>query len=63
MKLHHSLINSTQIHAYGIDVFDNLFDIEMDFGISHPDEFIPFEVDGSTIFLSFTSTDEQLNTC
>ena len=51
-QMDHSLINPKQIQAFGIDVFDNPFDMERDFGIDHPDCFIPFDVEGGSIALS-----------
>ena len=51
-QMDHSLINPNQIWAFGIDVFDNPFDMERDFGIDHPDCFFPFDVEGGSIALS-----------
>ena len=61
-QMDHSLINPDQIRAYGIDVSDNPFDKDKDFGIDHAECFIPFETAGSTIFFeSFVPSDEELN--
>ena len=61
-QMDHSLINPNQIRAYGIDVSDNPFDKDKDFGIDHAECFVPFQTAGSTIFFeSFVPSDEQLN--
>ena len=63
-QMDHSLINSKQIQAFGIDVFDSPFDMGKDFRIYHPYCFIPFDVEGSTIYFnSFTPLNEQLKSC
>jgi hypothetical protein len=58
----HSLINPNQIRANDIDMSNNPFDKDKDFGIDHAECFIPFRTAGSTVFFeSFVPSDEQLN--
>ena len=60
-SLDHSLINPNQIRAFGIDVWDNPYDTERQFGIVTDEVFIPFETDGTTIYFdSFTPTMQDL---
>ena len=60
-QMDHSLVNPNQIRAYGIDVSDNPFDRERDFGIQYDECFIPFATEGSTVYFdTFVPTDYQL---
>ena len=62
-QMDHSLVNPNQIRAYGIDVSDNPYDRERDFGIQHDDCFVPFSTEGSTVYFdTFVPTDHQLET-
>ena len=62
-QMDHSLVNPNQIRAFGIDVSDNPYDKERDFGITHDDCFIPFSTEGSTVFFdTFVPSDHQLDT-
>ena len=49
-QLDHSLINPNQIRHYGIPVSDDPYDSTQQFGINHPDVFIPFCTEGCTVF-------------
>ncbi|KAL7532807.1 hypothetical protein ACHAWF_006766, partial [Thalassiosira exigua] len=53
-KLDHSLINPNQIRHYGIAVSDNPFDADKPLGIDHDQDFIPFEVEGATVYFETT---------
>lgn len=62
-QMDHSLVNPNQIRAYGIDVSDNPFDRNRDFGIQHEECFIPFTTEGSTVYFdTFVTTDYQIET-
>mmetsp|Transcript_38822 Transcript_38822/g.82849 ORF Transcript_38822/g.82849 Transcript_38822/m.82849 type:complete len:728 (-) Transcript_38822:475-2658(-) len=60
-SMDHSLINPNQMRDFGIDVWDNSYDKERDFGIVADDILIPFETEGSTIFFeTFLPTQDDL---
>ena len=62
-QMDHSMVNPNQIRAYGIDVSDNPYDRERDFGIQHDDCFVPFSTEGSTVYFdTFVPTYHQLET-
>eukprot|EP00956_Cyclotella_meneghiniana_P012523 scaffold17820_cov42-Cyclotella_meneghiniana.AAC.5 len=62
-QMDHSLVNPNQIRAYGIDVSNNPYDRERDFGIQHDDCFVPFSTEGSTVYFdTFVPTDHQIET-
>lgn len=61
-KMDHSLWNPNQIRHYHIPVSDDVYDETREFGINHPDVFLPFETEGATVFIkSFRPTTDQLN--
>lgn len=61
-KMDHSLWNPNQIRHYHIPVSDDIYDETREFGINHPDVFLPFETEGATVFIkSFRPTKDQLN--
>ncbi|KAL7525647.1 hypothetical protein ACHAWF_001448 [Thalassiosira exigua] len=53
-KLDHSLINPNQIRHYGIALSDNPFDMGKSLGIDHDQDFIPFELEGATVYFETT---------
>ncbi|KAL7551888.1 LOW QUALITY PROTEIN: hypothetical protein ACHAWF_015099 [Thalassiosira exigua] len=53
-KLDHSLINPNQIRHYGIALSDNPFDMDKSLGIDHDQDFIPFELEGATVYFETT---------
>ncbi|KAL7538728.1 hypothetical protein ACHAWF_006190 [Thalassiosira exigua] len=53
-KLNHSLINPNQIRPYGIAVSDNPYDMDKLLGIGHDQDFIPFELEGTTVYYETT---------
>ena len=58
----HSLINPNQIRAFDIPVDDNPFTNNGNFGISHDEAFIPFDVDGTVVYFESRSpTDRELD--
>ena len=60
-SMDHSLINPNQMRAIGINVWDNPYDKERDFGIVVDGVMIPFDSEGSTIFFdTFTPNQEEL---
>ena len=62
-EMDHSLINPNQMRSYGIDVSDNPYDRDKDFGITHDECFIPFAAEGSTVYFdSYVPSDVQLET-
>lgn len=62
-EMNHSLINPNQIRSNRIDVSDNPYDRDKDFGITHDECFIPFVAEGSTVYFdSFVPSDVQLET-
>ena len=43
---------------------DNPYHSGQDLGIDHHDQFIPFNIEGSTVFFNyFVPTDAEINTC
>jgi hypothetical protein len=63
-SMDHSLINPSQIWAFGIQVSNNPYGEIHSFGISHEDCFILFEMEGSTVYFNtFVSSDDQLQSC
>jgi hypothetical protein len=61
-SMDHSLINPNQIRVTSIPVNDDPFNQTQPFGINHPETFIPFATEGSTIyFTSRTPTNEELD--
>ena len=53
-KLDQSLINPNQIRHYGIAVSDNPYDVDKSLGIDHEQDFIPFELEGGTVYFETT---------
>ena len=49
-----SLINLDQICHYGIPVLDDPHDTDMNLGTDHDNVFVPFIMQGSTVFFSLT---------
>jgi hypothetical protein len=47
--LPNSLLNPNQLRAYGLDVNDNPFDTNADFGIISDEVFIPFDTTGTVV--------------
>jgi hypothetical protein len=61
-SMDHSLINPNQIWVTGIPVNSDPFNQTQPFGIDHPETFIPFATEGTTIYLtSRTPTNEELD--
>ncbi|KAL7546618.1 hypothetical protein ACHAWF_009948 [Thalassiosira exigua] len=53
-RLDHSLINPNQIRHYGIAVSDNPYVMDKSLGIVHDQDFIPFEMEGATVYFETT---------
>ena len=62
-SMDHSLVNPNQLRAFGIDVYDNPYDIKP-MGIQITDnKLLPFRSDGATIyFTTWSPTDEEMDT-
>ena len=60
-SLSHSLLNPNQLRTYGIDVDDNPFSHEHEFGIDADKAFIPFDMTGAIVyFQTRTPMDAEL---
>ena len=46
----HSLVNLNQIHMTGTPVLDDPFNTTRRLGIHHGDAFVPFKIDGPTVY-------------
>ena len=58
----HSLINPNQIRDFGIDLFDNPYDLGRKLGIMVEDSFIPFSTSGAMVFFdTFKPTQQQID--
>lgn len=51
-SMDHSLINPNRIRMFGYKVNDDPFNHDRPFGIDHPDVFVPFDTEGTTIFFN-----------
>ena len=62
-SMDHSLVNPNQLRAFGIDVYDNPYDVKP-MGIQITDnKLLPFRSDGATIyFTTWSPTDEEMDT-